>query len=164
MGATREDLATPLFLAKQSHAHQVQSPSDAFVFNYPLLVPCLPVFPIATALTTENVVRVLKGVRLDTLCTVLAIPYSQQRKIEREFASEDQRRTAAVNFYLHNDPYASWRNVIRKLDLHGEHHKIQHYAEKLTGMLISCTCISTFSSSAAAFTVIIMTMVIVSIM
>ena len=99
--------------------------------------------------------RVLKGLQWDTLCDlVLVIPDSQQSKIEREFASEDQHRTAAVNFYLHNHPYASWRNVIRKLDWQGEHHKIQHYAEKLTGMLISCTCISTFSTSATAFTII----------
>ena len=125
----------------------------------------LPVFLIATALTTENVVRVLKRLQWDRLCDlVLYIPSSQQRKIENEFANEDQRRTAAVNFYLHNHPYASWRQIIRSLDWCGEHHKIQHYAEKLTGMLISCTCISTFSSSATAFTVIIMTMVIVSIM
>ena len=108
--------------------------------------------------------RVLKGLQWDRLCDVLAIHFSQQRKIESEFASEDQRRTAAVNFYLHDHPYASWRHIIRKLDSWGEHHKIQHYAEKLTGMLISCTCISTFSSSVAAFTVIIMTIVIVSIM
>ena len=125
----------------------------------------LPVFLIAIALTTENVVRVLKGVQWYELCDeVLAIPFSQHRKIESEFASEDQRRTAAVNFYLHNHPYASWRQIITDLDFRGEHHKIQHYAEKLTGMLISCTSISTFSSSATAFTVIIMTIIIVSIM
>ena len=159
-----ERIWPPHFLAKQGHTHQVQSPSNAFVLYYPLLVSYLPVFLIATALTTENVVRVLKGLQWDKLCIVLAIPGTQRRKIEGEFASEDQCRTAAVNFYLHNHPYASWRRIIRKLDWWGEHHKIQHYAEKLTGMLISCTCISTFSSSAAAFTVIIMTIVIVSIM
>ena len=115
----------------------------------------LPVFLIAIALTTENVVRVLKGLQWYRLCIVLAIPHSQQRKIEGELASEDQRRTAAVNFYLHNHPYASWRDIIRVLDWQGEHHKIQHYAEKLTGMSISCTCISTFRISATAFTVIL---------
>ena len=95
-------------------------------------------FLFATALTTENVLRVLKGLQWDTLCDdVLNIPVSQQEKIEREFASEDQRRTAAINFYLHNDPYASWRRIIRKLDWFDEHHKIHHYAEKLTGMLSS---------------------------
>ena len=98
----------------------------------------LPVFLIAIVLTTENVVRVLKGVQWDRLYFVLYNPSSQWRKIEREFASEDQRRTAAVNFYLHNHPYASWRHIIRMLDWEDEHHKIQHYAEKLTGMLISC--------------------------
>ncbi len=79
--------------------------------------------------------RVLKGLQWDRLCDdVLDINYSQQEKIEKEFASEDQRRTAAVNFYLHNHPYASWRCIIRGLDYWGVHHKIQHYAEKLTGM------------------------------
>ena len=76
----------------------------------------------------------LKGLQWYTLCDVLAIPSSQRKKIEKEFVNEDQRRTAAVNFYLHNHPYASWRNIIRRLDRYGEHHKIHHYAEKLTGM------------------------------
>ncbi len=95
----------------------------------------LLVFLFATALTTENVLRVLKGLLWDRLCNdVLDIHYSQQKKIEKEFASEDQRRTATVNFYLHNHPYASWRHIIRGLDYLGVYHKIQHYAEKLTGM------------------------------
>ncbi len=99
-----------------------------------ILVSYLLVFLSATALTTENVLRVLKGLQWDRLCNVLAIRYSQRIKIEKEFASEDQCRTAAVNFYLHNYPYASWRRIIRLLDWYGVHHKIQHYAEKLTGM------------------------------
>ncbi len=99
-----------------------------------ILVSYLLVFLFATALTTENVLRVLKGLQWNVLCDVLAIPYSQQRKIKKEFASEDQRGTAAVNVCLHNNPYASWRRIIRCLDCLGVHHKIQHYAEKLTGM------------------------------
>ena len=149
-----ERIWPPHFLAKQSHTHQVQSPSYDFVLHYLLLVSYLPVFLIATALTTENVARVLKGVQWDRLRNlVLVIP--QQRKIESEFASEDQRRTAAVNFYLHNHPYALWRDIIRRLDMWSVHHKIQHYTEKLTGMLISCTCISTFRISATAFIIIL---------
>ena len=129
-------------------------------------MPCLPVYLIATALTTENIVRVLKGLQWNRLCEgVLSFPDSQRRKIEGEFASDDQRRThAAVNFYLHNHLYASWRRIIRGLDWLHEHHKIQHYAEKLTGILSSCTCISNFSISATAFTGIMMTIVIVSMM
>ena len=99
-----------------------------------ILVSYLLMFLFATALTTENVLRVLKGLLWNTLCNVLSIPYSQRMKIEKEFKSEDQRRTAAVNFYLHNHPYASWRQIISNLDYWGVHHKIQHYAEKLTGM------------------------------
>ncbi len=100
-----------------------------------ILVSYLLVFLSATALTTENVLRVLKGLQWGRLCNyVLSIPSSQRRKIEKEFASEDQCRTAAVNFYLHNHLYASWRRIIRGLDWYGVHHKIQHYAEKLTGM------------------------------
>ncbi len=100
-----------------------------------ILASCLLVFLFAIALTTENVLRVLKGLQWDRLCGhVLDIHNSHQKKIEKEFASEDQRRTAAVNFYLHNHLYASWRHIIRGLDWRGVHHKIQHYAEKLTGM------------------------------
>ncbi len=94
----------------------------------------LLMFLFAIALTTENVLRVLKGLQWDILCNVLVIPYSQRKKIVKEFASEDQHRTATVNFYLHNYPYASWRHIIRGLNWRGVHHKIQHYAEKLTGM------------------------------
>ncbi len=98
-----------------------------------ILVSYLLAFLFATALIAENILRVLKQLQWDRLCTMLQVHHSQQMKIEREFAGEDQRRTAAVNFYLHNNPYASWRHIIRCLDYWGEHHKIQHYAEKLTG-------------------------------
>ena len=101
----------------------------------------LLVFLSPTALTTENVLRVLRGLQWDRLCNVLSIIYSQQIKIEKEFASEDQRRSAAVNFYLHSHPYASWRHIIRGLDWWSEHHKIQHYAEKLTGMFQLPFCV-----------------------
>ena len=100
-----------------------------------LLMSYLLVFVFATALIIDNVLRVLKGLQWSILCTVLQIPSSQKMKIEREFASEDQCRTAAVNFYLHNHPYASWRHIIRSLDWFGVPHKIHRCAEKLTGML-----------------------------
>ena len=82
--------------------------------------------------------RVLKGHSWSGLCkSVLSMHSSQQRKIEEEFSNEDERKTAAVNFYVHKYPYASWRNIIRKLDFWGDHHTIHHYAETLTGMLLS---------------------------
>ena len=105
--------------------------------------------PSATALTVDNVVRQLKGITWRTLCDtecegkyglrgVLYIPRSQWRKIENKYATEDQRRNAAVQFWLLSDPYASWRRLIRRLDLHEKHmvaDQIRPYAEKLTGML-----------------------------
>ena len=62
---------------------------------------------------------------------------SQQRKIEEEVSNEDERKTVAVDFYVNKNPYASWRNIIRKFDYWGDHHTIHHYAEKLAGMLSS---------------------------
>ena len=106
------------------------------VYSICFLVSYLLVFLFTTALTTVNILRVLKILQWDKLCdNVLQIPSSQKMKIEREFASEDQRRTAAVNFYLHNFPYASWRHIITGLDWWDEPHRIHCYAEKLTGML-----------------------------
>ena len=97
--------------------------------------------PSDTALTVDNVVRELKDVTWKKLCCVLLLPLSQQLKIENEYATENQRRNAAVHFWLFSDPYASWRKLIRQLDRLRQHalaERLHDYAEKLTGMLISC--------------------------
>ena len=107
--------------------------------------------PSDTALTVDNVVREfeLKDITWDTLCGitefvssgVLLLPPSQRRMIENEYATENQRRNAAVHFWLFSDPYASWRRLIRQLGGSQEHALadcIRVYAEKLTGMFISC--------------------------
>ena len=68
---------------------------------------------------------------------ILWFPKSQQRKIEAEYSTEDQRKTAAVQFWLASDPYVSWRRLISQLDEFEEHavaKQIHRYAEKLTGM------------------------------
>ena len=99
--------------------------------------------PSDTALTVDNVVRELKDVTWKKLCCVLLLPLSQQLKIENEYATENQRRNAAVHFWLFSDPYASWRRLIRQLDFHGQRavvECIRDYAEKLSGMLVSCLC------------------------
>ena len=94
------------------------------------------VFSLSSALTltTENILRVLEGLQWDKLCVVLGIPSFQRGRIKRDFASEDRHRIAAVHFYLHNHPYASWRHIIGGLDYYNEHHEIHHHAEKLTGI------------------------------
>ena len=99
--------------------------------------------PSDTALTVDNVVRELKDVTWKKLCYVLLLPLSQQLKIENEYATENQRRNAAVHFWLFRYPYASWRRLITQLDDYGEHavaERIRDYAEKLSGMLVSCLC------------------------
>ena len=56
-----------------------------------------------------------------------------------EYSTEDQRRSAAVQYWLATDPHASWRRLITQLDQFEEHdvaEQIHRYAEKLTGMII----------------------------
>ena len=117
-----------------------------------LLCSCIPLSSPA-ALTADNVIRELKDVSWQTLANdkqlsngttmlngVLWLPASQRRKIESEHSTEDQRKKAAVQFWLSSDPCASWRRLITQLDRFEEHavaKQIHRYAEKLTGM----TCI-----------------------
>ena len=96
-----------------------------------------------TALTVENVVRELMNVRSEDLCGhcigspgVLHLPSSQRHKIKMVYTTEDQRRNAAVHFWLFNDPYASWRRLIGRLDSYRNYavvDLIHHYSEKLNG-------------------------------
>ena len=105
--------------------------------------------PCTTALTVDNVVRELKDITWEILCVgeceggVLLLPRSQRHKIENEYATENQRRNAAVHFWLFSDPYASWRRLITQLDFYEQHavvDRICDYAEKLIGMLVSSLC------------------------
>ena len=113
---------------------------------------CTPL-SLPLALTVDNVLRELKDVSWRTLSNskklsdgslflfgVLQLPESQQHKIEAEYSTEDERKTAAVRYWLASDPYASWRRLITQLDDFEEHamaKQILCYAEKLTGM--TCT-------------------------
>ena len=115
--------------------------------------PCLVPLSLPTALRADNILKELKDVSWETLSDgkvmsngtytrpgVLRLPDSRRRKIEAEYATEDQRRNAAVHFWLVSDPYASWRTLVTKLDWYEEYDvakQIHRYAEKLTGM--SCT-------------------------
>lgn len=104
-------------------------------------------------LAAENVLRELKDVSWETLSKgkhlaggymspgVLRLPNSQQRKIESEYSTEDQKRNAAVEFWLAFDPCASWRRLVRQLDWLEEHavaKQIHRYAEKVSGMMHIC--------------------------
>ena len=105
---------------------------------------------LPSALTVDNVLRELKDVSWQTLSNrkqlssgaigvfgVLQLPESQRHKIEAEYSTEDECKTAAVRYLLASDPYASWRRLIRQLYDFEEHavaKQILRYAEKLTGM------------------------------
>ena len=115
--------------------------------------PCLVPLSLPTALTADNVLRELKDVSWETLSEgkdlsdgsytgpgVLRLPDSQRHKIEAEYTTEDQRRNAAVHFWLVSDSHASWRTLVKELNQYEEYDvakQIHRYAEKLTGM--SCT-------------------------
>ena len=110
--------------------------------------------PLPSALTVDNVLRELKDVSWQTLSSekvlsdgvtsalngFLQLPKSQRLKIEAEYSTEDERKTAAVRYWLASDPYASWRRLITRLYYFEEHavaKQILCYVEKLTGM--TCT-------------------------
>ena len=108
---------------------------------------------LPTALTVDNVLRELKNISWRTLSNekvitggitkcygVLWLPDSQRRKTEAEYSTEDQRKNAAVQYWLVSDPYASWRRLMTQPDDFEEHsvaNQIRCYAETLTGM--TCT-------------------------
>ena len=119
-------------------------------FNLTLLV--IIIFPLShsltpppTALTVKNILKELQEVDWHTLGVgrlsaggVLDLPSSQQGRIEKDFTTEDERRTAVISFFFNNHPYASWRLLIHGLDLEGKHslsERLHPYAEKLTGKL-----------------------------
>ena len=102
--------------------------------------------PPSTALTVKNVLNELKEIGWNTLCGekpmvvsgVLQLHPSQRRRIEKDFATDDERRTAAISFWLTYHPYASWRLLIHRLNEKSKHslsERLHPYAEKLTGML-----------------------------
>ena len=67
---------------------------------------------------------------------IFCLSVSQRHKIEAEYATEDQWRNAAVQFWLVSDPHTSWRRLITELDIFEEQAVAKHihrYAEKLTG-------------------------------
>ena len=94
-----------------------------------------------TALTHSNVVKELSEVDWGTLrYSILELPPSERKGIEGMYASEEERKSAGVMYWMDHHPYASWRLLIARLDSKREHslaNRIYQYAEKVTGMLSS---------------------------
>ena len=97
----------------------------------------------ATALTVNNVVKVVEEVRWLTLCDdVLRVPSSKEREIENECSTDKDRKTSAVKWWIMNDPLASWRRITDQLYGWGAREdtiadKIRHYCEDVTGMCVT---------------------------
>ena len=102
----------------------------------------------ATALTVNNIVQELKGVDFFKTIngrTILGIPRAQLAELQSAHHSTDEQEAAVVRYWLLRDPLASWRKIIRQLDVRAYYYghysdvadRIRHYAEELTGMLFS---------------------------
>ena len=92
-----------------------------------------------TALTHSSVVKELREVDWIILrYFILQLPESERGRIERMYASEEERKSAGVMYWVDHHPYASWRLLITQLDWQRKHslaNRIHLYAEKVTGML-----------------------------
>ena len=75
---------------------------------------------------------------------ILGIPAAQLAELQSAHHSTDEQEAAVVRYWLLRDPLASWREIIRQLDVwafysdYGHYSdiadRIRHYAEELTGM------------------------------
>lgn len=75
----------------------------------------------------------------EVLLLVLEIPSFTKTAIENEFISADERKRAAVHYFVQNHSYASWRLLILNFDQKyvsgvAAADKISHLAETLTGI------------------------------
>ena len=88
--------------------------------------------------TRKNVLRAVWTVKnTDLLGIYLSVPQSKRDEIKRQFSSDPQQvKKAYINYFMDNDPLASWRRVIVSLDAMREKESadnIRHLAERVTG-------------------------------
>ena len=110
----------------------------------PLFMCCTPGVP----LTPSNVLRAVREVkawwRSGGLGYWLSIPESVQEQIRQSLPDETDQKKQAISYWINTDPLASWRRLIRALDVMREAKladAIRSNAEPLTGILYACTCI-----------------------
>ena len=88
-------------------------------------------------LTVDNVRKALHGIRWREVGKMLFIPDSKLIEIEGEYHSDEECEVAVIRYWILRDPYASWRRIIRQLEVRKNHNhaiRIHHYREELTGM------------------------------
>ena len=89
-------------------------------------------------LTVDNVRKALHGMPWRDVGRMLFIPRSKLGEIVVEYCSDEEREVAVIRYWILRDPFASWRRIIERLEVLGNHdHAITlyHYSEELTGML-----------------------------
>ena len=95
----------------------------------------------ATALTVNNVMKVVEEVEWRTLCDrILRVPSSKEQEIENECSTDKDRKISSIKWWIMNDPLASWRRITDQLYRHREDtiaDKIRHYCEDVTGMCVT---------------------------
>ena len=91
---------------------------------------------VAPPLSLRNVVAVLNKLSWSDVGEILEIPETKLYAIRDECDTDEERLFAIVKYFLLNDPNASWRRLIRQLDVYRHSDiadRIRKYAEKLTG-------------------------------
>lgn len=87
--------------------------------------------------TSKNVQRALREVKdPEGLGDMLGVPDSKQNEIRNQYSSVPQRSKAYVDYFIDNNPLASWRAIIWFLDTMREKKAadaIRHLAEPITG-------------------------------
>lgn len=88
------------------------------------------------AFSVDNILSMVTEVEYEVLLLVLEIPSVTKTAIENKYTTTDERKNAAVHYFVHNHPYASWRLLISNFDqkyVSGVADKMSHLAEKLMG-------------------------------
>ena len=101
------------------------------------MLVCAVISAVGMTFTTMNVLRAVREVEdTDHLGEWLGVPESKREEILSQFSSVIQQRKAFINYFIENDPEASWRSVIWALDEMG-HKKIaddiRHLAVPVSG-------------------------------
>ena len=95
------------------------------------------VYIVDMTFTKKNVQRAVGEVEdTDFLGEFLGVPESKRDEIKSRILSPPQQMKAYIDYFMENDPVASWRSVIVALDRMKEKKTadaIRHLAEPVTG-------------------------------
>ena len=103
--------------------------------------------PPDSTLTIQNVTRARTGMVYSRgFSSNLGVPGPILDDIQLRYSTDDQRKLAVVEYYLHYAPGASWSHLAGELyyrEQEGALQHIQRYLQRPAGMsslLIKCTC------------------------